>query len=997
MSERDSLLEIPPENDVPIDRPVVTFCFVLVASVAPLLFGFSMGYTSPILRQIPFLGELGSLFSAILNVGAMFGAIISGRLADVVGRRNTLAIAMVPFIVGYFVLSFSVNLAMLFAGRVLTGISTGIVSVTTPVYISEISPARFRGAFGAINQLAIAFGILFAYLAGMGLNWQWLARCGGICASVLLLCLPFLPETPRWLLQSGKKDALARRSLQRLLGPSANIDRAIAQVQVSIAESPSGSIRELATAAVLKPLGLCMILFIAQQFSGANAVIFFAGDIFKAAGGPDSSAAIVGAVQVLVTFFSVILMDRLGRRVLLLISLSGLCASNAVLGGFYWLQPPASQPAVAPWLALVCLMSFIASMSIGLAAIPWLIMSEIIPARVRGQAAGIATMICWTCSFVVVMTFSSMNATMGNAATMWFYAGMCAASFVFVAVFIPETRGKTMEELERLFRVGSQALPTAKRDSKGYDVVGDEPLFAAETTKSYTTVGSIQVTLVDNAIAETTKPDERTPFIRTTEPRSKLASDRTATRPVSETRVLESDNSDERIPLIRNSAELPPPPSPKRASVRTPLRPASATYEAAIVVTNSTARTEAALLGQAQRQKIADDNRRLSIVQALWRGRDAKRLLVSLRDDFEYRRNVVREILETEQRYVDGLIHIRKAYMEPLKEVAGTSRGILTSEEISTIFFSIDALFRVNSELLSELNDRVNQWEPKSHIADVFLRMAPFFKSYAPYVTNYNRAMTALNDAKRKRPFVQFALQAKQSSPGGLELRGLLITPVQRLARYPLLLSDLLKHTSPLHRDYAPLEEALLKLKEIAAKVNEDKREAENVLRLLELQDAIEDLDIELVAPHRRLIQEDTLVYVGPDAHRSDINIFVFTDVVVLARASKPGHFQNIGLINLQTAIIGTHSALLSNFFFLIDSGYAYLLVAPDTAGRAQWVSMLNKQAQTQRVTLTLSPRAKLLSPGRLQRFLSVRSEPMLKVLQTIRPFVYCCVPCVHL
>eukprot|EP00698_Gefionella_okellyi_P018201 TRINITY_DN5431_c0_g1_i1.p1 TRINITY_DN5431_c0_g1~~TRINITY_DN5431_c0_g1_i1.p1 ORF type:complete len:472 (-),score=128.66 TRINITY_DN5431_c0_g1_i1:12-1427(-) len=439
----------------PLERTWTAVLFVLIVCIAPLMFGYTIGYTSPVNDQIQnatlSTDTEMSFFTASMNIGAMVGAIASGKMADALGRRTTLMIGMIPFVGGYLLLSFATNFVMLLVGRIGTGIGVGIVSVATPVYISEVAPVRLRGALGTGNQLSICLGIVIAYVLGMFIDFRWLARIGAIIAGGLFVLLFTVPRTPRWLLQAGKEDA-ARDSLRRLKGAGADIERELDAIQQSIDSNPSGSVKELVKPALLKALGIGITLMILQQFCGINAVFFNAAKIFESAGtdNPNISALALGSTQLGVTCIAAFLMDRAGRRFLLIFAASGVAIFSAILGGYFWMQSH-GHAGQNSWLALTCLVLYIFSFGMGLGAVPWLLLGELFPARVRGQAASICTLVNWTSSFIVTMTFDSMKVVFTDAGVFWFYSGIVVLGILFVLKAVPETKGRSMEELEMLF------------------------------------------------------------------------------------------------------------------------------------------------------------------------------------------------------------------------------------------------------------------------------------------------------------------------------------------------------------------------------------------------------------------------------------------------------------------------------------------------------------------------------------------------------------------
>eukprot|EP00053_Salpingoeca_punica_P008839 m.78958 g.78958 ORF g.78958 m.78958 type:complete len:528 (-) comp14770_c0_seq2:332-1915(-) len=463
-----------------LTKPLI---YSLLVAIGPLMFGYTLGFTSPIgkvLESPSSEGGVGlssdqnSLFGSIVNVGAMIGAILGGYLTDKIGRRGAIQVACLPFICGFLLVEFGKSAGMLIFGRVFSGIGVGLVSLAVPLYIAEISPPQYRGGLGSINQLAITIGILVCYAIGMGVKWRPLALIGAIMSGVLLAISFLLPRTPRWLMMHGHADE-ARASLRRLRSPDADIDTEMASIEESIEEAKrtagSATIGDLFRGASGRAMVVAVCLMLFQQFSGINAVFFFCQSIFEDAGmsSPDVSALSASAVQVIVTMISCFLVDRAGRRALLMVAGIGMSASAAVLG--YYFFEKTHDNAIAGPVALVAVLLYITFFSLGLGAIPWLMMSEIFPAQVRGMASSAAVLLNWSCSFTVTETFESMKSNLTEEGTFWFYSAVCAAGVMYVLLFAPETKGRTLEQIEAFFQGHRSASGGNDGAGSGVDLV----------------------------------------------------------------------------------------------------------------------------------------------------------------------------------------------------------------------------------------------------------------------------------------------------------------------------------------------------------------------------------------------------------------------------------------------------------------------------------------------------------------------------------------------
>jgi len=427
------------------------------AALAGLLFGFDTGVISGAILFIkrvfgltPFAEEV--LVSVAL-VGAVCGSTLSGRFTDALGRKRAILITAAIFTAGSILCAVAGNLPVLIAGRLAVGVAIGVASYTAPLYISEMAPPKLRGALVTLNQLAITTGILLAYVIDTAFapngGWRLMFAFGALPAIVLGLGIAVLPESPRWLLLHRHKEE-AVKVLTRIRGTR----DVMAEVNdiVEHAEPGHGKLADLFSPIVLPVLFCGIALAVIQQFTGINTVIYYAPTIFQAAGFHSNETAIVatagvGLVNVLMTMVSIPLIDRLGRRPLLVISLTGMGVSLAALGlGF------AIGGETLKWIGVFSLAVYIGSFAIGLGPVFWLLISEIFPLNVRGQAASVATMANWLSNFVVSLTFLSLLNALGSVWTFLLYAVLCVVGIWFCLRFVPETKGVPLEWIERDLR-----------------------------------------------------------------------------------------------------------------------------------------------------------------------------------------------------------------------------------------------------------------------------------------------------------------------------------------------------------------------------------------------------------------------------------------------------------------------------------------------------------------------------------------------------------------
>ncbi|CAG7718425.1 unnamed protein product [Allacma fusca] len=395
---------------------------------------------------------------SLVALGALISGPVTGFCVERFGRKTTMLLLSAPFVLGWLLITYAESVAMIYAGRLVTGFCGGAFSLAAPVYIGETSEDSVRGTLGAGFQLMVTVGILFVYVVGDAVSWEWLSLISGFGPLVFLVLMIFPPESPRWLISVGKHTE-ASESLRWLRGASSSqdVEEELAVIQKSVNESKqqSATFKDLLAPAILKPTLIALALMLFQQLSGVNAVIFYTTEIFLDAGSdlePALCTIIVGIVQVVATVLSSILMDRAGRKLLLLVSDAAMCLFLVLLGVFFYFKDNDTETAEKiGWLPLVSLIFFIVFFSLGYGPIPWLMMGELLPPHVKGLASAIATSFNWILAFIVTMFFKDLKNGIGAAWCYWLFAIVCAAGTVFVFIFVPETKGKSLDEIQRYF------------------------------------------------------------------------------------------------------------------------------------------------------------------------------------------------------------------------------------------------------------------------------------------------------------------------------------------------------------------------------------------------------------------------------------------------------------------------------------------------------------------------------------------------------------------
>jgi sugar porter (SP) family MFS transporter len=452
--------------------PVKGFVYyaVAIAALGGLLFGYDTGVISGailfITKQFSLSSTMEEIVVSAVLVGAVVGASVGGALTDRFGRRGLIIVAGVIFIASSLGTALSPSVPFLIAARVVSGIAIGVASFISPMYIAELVPARVRGALVAVNMLAITTGIVAAYLTDYALTgnggWRWMFGLGVVPAVALTIGMWFLPDSPRWLISKSRIDE-ARKALARLRSPEEIVPE-VADIEQSTAKTSGDWKTELFRPALRMPLMIGIGVALFQQLSGINTVIYYAPTIFKFAGFQSASNSILAAVGLGVVMLcshvaAIFLLDRVGRRPLLLVGIAGQIVGLAALGAAFHFKQLSSSIGD---IAIGSLVVYVVCFAFGIGPIFWLLISEIYPLAVRGAAMSVATVANWGMNLVVAVTFLTLAGAVGHAWTFWIYGVITIGAWLFIYKLVPETKGKTLEQIEEYWRSGGSPKATER-------------------------------------------------------------------------------------------------------------------------------------------------------------------------------------------------------------------------------------------------------------------------------------------------------------------------------------------------------------------------------------------------------------------------------------------------------------------------------------------------------------------------------------------------------
>ncbi|XP_021908837.1 sugar transporter ERD6-like 16 [Carica papaya] len=426
-----------------------------VAVCGSFEFGSCVGYSAPVQSSIRedlnFSLAQFSLFGSILTIGAMIGAVSSGRISDFLGRKGAMRLSSGFCIAGWLAIYFSTEALYLDMGRFFTGFGIGIFSYVVPIFIAEIAPKNLRGGLTTLNQLMIVIGSSVSFLIGTVITWRSLALTGLIPCIFLLVGLFFIPESPRWLAKVGcEKDFLV--ALQKLRGKDADITIEAAEINEYIGTLktlPKANILELFESKYIRSVIIGVGLMVFQQFVGINGIGFYASETFVAAGLSSGKIGTIAyaCIQVPITVIGAMLIDKSGRRPLIMVSATGTFLGCFLAGTSFFLKGHSMLLEWTPILAVGGVLIFISSFSIGMGAVPWLIMSEIFPINVKGVAGSLVVLVNWVGAWLVSYAFNFLM-SWSSSGTFYIFSAFSVMTVLFVAKLVPETKGKTLEEIQ---------------------------------------------------------------------------------------------------------------------------------------------------------------------------------------------------------------------------------------------------------------------------------------------------------------------------------------------------------------------------------------------------------------------------------------------------------------------------------------------------------------------------------------------------------------------
>jgi SP family arabinose:H+ symporter-like MFS transporter len=444
-----------------------SFQFVAFAAAVTAIGGFLFGYDTAVINgantyiklHLNLTPAQEGFASASAILGCIPGAMCAGFFSDRFGRKKLLFVCAALFAASGILSAIPSTFGQFLAARILSGLGIGASSMICPVYIAELAPEKWRGRLGALFQLGIVSGIFLTLfinkvIQGWGdeawniaWGWRWMMGLEAVPALIFIVLLFAVPESPRWLAQKGRETEAC--SILEKAGGTEHATREMAVIQAAAAHE-EGRFAELFQGIFFRPLALAVVLMACQQFCGINAIMYYSTKIFASAGAGNNAAFTssvwIGLINLAFTFVAIAFVDKAGRRPLLLV---GTLLQTVALGLVGWMFHQGQSGTAL----LLCIILFIAAFSMAIGPIAWLFCSEIFPNKIRGRAMSVAAFTVWTSCYIVAQTFPMLNDSVafGPAKTFWLYGLVSLFSFIFVMTMIPETKGRSLEEIEGMW------------------------------------------------------------------------------------------------------------------------------------------------------------------------------------------------------------------------------------------------------------------------------------------------------------------------------------------------------------------------------------------------------------------------------------------------------------------------------------------------------------------------------------------------------------------
>ncbi|PSN31080.1 hypothetical protein C0J52_25366 [Blattella germanica] len=409
-------------------------------------------------------------YTSLSSVTTPFGCILGGYLMDLIGRKRTLIITEIPLIIGWILISLSTNIEMIYVGRLLVGLGSGMVGAPARVYTGEVTQPHLRGMLSALASVGVSLGVLFEYALGSVVAWNMLAGISAAIPILAFLLIMLMPESPNWLLTHGYPDE-AKTALQKFRGQTCDVEKEMndlvcfsARNNVVQLKGLKSTLRALTSPSALKPFGILVAYFCIYQFSGVNTVTFYAVQVFKESGTEMNkylATVILGVVRLVSTIIACISLRRCGRRPLTLISAVGCGLTMIGLGSYMYMRKTWLDSGVEPvatWIPVACIFIFTITCTLGFLVVPWVMIGEVYPTQVRGILGGMTTCAAHMFVFIVVKTFPLLQHLASNHGTFLIYGFISLFGTIFFYFCLPETKGKSLQEIEDYFSGRTRSL-----------------------------------------------------------------------------------------------------------------------------------------------------------------------------------------------------------------------------------------------------------------------------------------------------------------------------------------------------------------------------------------------------------------------------------------------------------------------------------------------------------------------------------------------------------